>query len=74
MEKKDGDFCKENFRVRISAMYLYSAEKQFLTSYMYTEERKSIGAAGKRNLGSRTGNNLMDNFSSVKEKTRVCAA
>lgn len=42
--------------------------------HVHRRERKFIGAAGKRNLGSRTGNNLMDNFSSVKEKTRVCAA
>lgn len=42
MEKKDGHFCKENFRVRISAMYLYSVEKQLLTNYMYTEERGNL--------------------------------
>lgn len=46
-----------------------------MKNYMYTEEEViSISAAEKRNLGSRTRNNLMDNFNSVKEKTKIWAA
>lgn len=58
------DFCHVSILCRETA----TAEL-----HVHKRERKFISAAGKRNLGSRSGKNLMDNFSSVKGKTRVCA-